>query len=273
MALQLQLRNDTAANWTAQNPILAVAEPGVENDTFKFKIGDGVTAWNSLVYGVKLALAGESIEVDYIGTSDQTGNTIPNYTFGRKGSIPYFGDSPLVEGESQRIAGFITSTGAAQRTLLASFPVPAAAVVSNQEFRFAANLFARIPTVNVDAWALLIDMEDGTAVDQGVLITMGDAQLQNFVFEGILRLIPSGFDLLLSGSDLKATLVSSALGASKTAALLGKVLEPGLDIFDIPSVLTSPSVANSINIYLVDLTATAAQTALVTGRVTIDILS
>ena len=46
----IQLRNDTAANWTAANPVLCQSEMGVENDTHKLKIGDGVTAWNDLEY-------------------------------------------------------------------------------------------------------------------------------------------------------------------------------------------------------------------------------
>lgn len=51
---QIQLRNDTAANWTSANPTLAVGEIGIETDTKKFKIGDGGTAWNSLAYNVAL---------------------------------------------------------------------------------------------------------------------------------------------------------------------------------------------------------------------------
>lgn len=51
MAVQIQFRNDTAANWTSANPTLAVGEMGIETDTDKFKIGDGSTAWTSLGYG------------------------------------------------------------------------------------------------------------------------------------------------------------------------------------------------------------------------------
>jgi hypothetical protein len=50
MATQIQLRNDTAANWTSANPTLAQGEMGVETDTAKYKIGTGSTAWNSLSY-------------------------------------------------------------------------------------------------------------------------------------------------------------------------------------------------------------------------------
>ena len=42
------IRNDTAEVWTTKNSILSKGEFGVENDTNKFKIGDGSTAWNDL---------------------------------------------------------------------------------------------------------------------------------------------------------------------------------------------------------------------------------
>lgn len=46
----IQLRHDTASNWTTTNPVLAVGEVGIETDTKKQKFGDGTTAWNSLAY-------------------------------------------------------------------------------------------------------------------------------------------------------------------------------------------------------------------------------
>jgi hypothetical protein len=47
---KLQLRRDTAANWSSTNPKLLIGEPGVETDTGKLKIGDGVQNWNQLPY-------------------------------------------------------------------------------------------------------------------------------------------------------------------------------------------------------------------------------
>ncbi len=46
----IQQRRDTAANWTAANPVLANGEFGYETDTGKLKVGDGATAWNALPY-------------------------------------------------------------------------------------------------------------------------------------------------------------------------------------------------------------------------------
>ncbi|HCB59110.1 MAG TPA: hypothetical protein DEP82_14640 [Arthrobacter bacterium] len=50
MTTRIQYRRDTAANWTAVNPVLAAGEPGYETETDKYKIGDGVSAWSALVY-------------------------------------------------------------------------------------------------------------------------------------------------------------------------------------------------------------------------------
>ena len=51
MAVQIQFRRDTAAAWTAANPVLAAGELGLETDTTYYKIGNGSTAWTSLAYG------------------------------------------------------------------------------------------------------------------------------------------------------------------------------------------------------------------------------
>jgi hypothetical protein len=50
MTVHIQIRNGTAAEWTAANPVLLLGEMGIENDTTKIKIGTGVTAWTSLPY-------------------------------------------------------------------------------------------------------------------------------------------------------------------------------------------------------------------------------
>lgn len=58
MAVQIQFRNDTAASWTSNDPILAQGELGLESDTEQFKIGNGVDAWSVLPYGGVAGAAG-----------------------------------------------------------------------------------------------------------------------------------------------------------------------------------------------------------------------
>ena len=64
MAVKLQLRRDTAANWTSANPVLSSGEIGYETDTGKFKIGNGTTNWTTASY-VILPLS------DYVLTSSK----------------------------------------------------------------------------------------------------------------------------------------------------------------------------------------------------------
>ena len=48
MAVRIQLRRDTAANWVSSNPTLRAGEIGIETDTLKFKVGNGSSPWNSI---------------------------------------------------------------------------------------------------------------------------------------------------------------------------------------------------------------------------------
>lgn len=57
VSTKILLRNDTAARWTSNNPILAKGQLGVQIDTKKFKFGDGTTPWNSLTYGAGADIA------------------------------------------------------------------------------------------------------------------------------------------------------------------------------------------------------------------------
>ena len=67
--IQLQFRRGTAAQWATDNPVLAPGELGLEKDTQQFKIGDGVTLWNSLPYGGLMGPTGLA------GTTGATGPT------------------------------------------------------------------------------------------------------------------------------------------------------------------------------------------------------
>jgi hypothetical protein len=50
MAFRIQLRRDTAENWSINNPVLFQGEAGYETDAGYLKIGNGITPWNDLPY-------------------------------------------------------------------------------------------------------------------------------------------------------------------------------------------------------------------------------
>lgn len=97
MADRIKLRRDTAANWTATNPVLAQGEPGFETDTDFLKVGDGVTAWNALGY-----VAGVGAFVS------KTGDTMTGPL-----SVPA-GASGAQVPQAQEVVGVTGSTGSAK---------------------------------------------------------------------------------------------------------------------------------------------------------------
>jgi hypothetical protein len=66
MACVIQIRNDSSANWTSVNPVLAIGELAISNDLSNFKIGDGVSAWSALSYVIPTAMSTESVQ-DIVG--------------------------------------------------------------------------------------------------------------------------------------------------------------------------------------------------------------
>ena len=48
--MAIQVRRDSAADWTSNNPTPSAGQPCYEEDTGYMKIGDGATAYNSLGY-------------------------------------------------------------------------------------------------------------------------------------------------------------------------------------------------------------------------------
>ena len=63
MAVKIQLRRGTAAQWTSANPILYEGEFGFETDTRRYKIGNGIHAWN------------DNVNLPYYATGTLTGVT------------------------------------------------------------------------------------------------------------------------------------------------------------------------------------------------------
>jgi hypothetical protein len=50
MPTQIQIRRDTGANWTSNNPILAQGEIGLDLTNTRIKIGNGTSTWTLLPY-------------------------------------------------------------------------------------------------------------------------------------------------------------------------------------------------------------------------------
>lgn len=97
MSSQIKLRRGTALQWTSTNPILGAAEVGVELDTNKFKLGDGVTEWSDLKY--------------FSSTEDFAPIDSPSFS----GSVSINGDLEI--GGSLNVSGSVTYINSSNLTL------------------------------------------------------------------------------------------------------------------------------------------------------------
>jgi hypothetical protein len=80
---KIQFRRDTAAQWTTHNPTLLAGEIGIETDTYRFKLGDGTTAWSSLNYSSKALIDDPEDYVRFLDISSITysNNLVSSITY------------------------------------------------------------------------------------------------------------------------------------------------------------------------------------------------
>lgn len=105
---QIQLRRDTAANWTALNPVLASGEVGFETDTFRFKIGNGVLAWAAIAYQGGGGGGGGELTVNgSLGSPNlvPAAGSIPNLNYQRELCFVSGTPGPVTCGNPQIVAG------------------------------------------------------------------------------------------------------------------------------------------------------------------------
>jgi hypothetical protein len=160
MAVTIQWRRDTAANWATANPILAQGEPAVELDTKKFKIGDGTTAWNSLAYGglngvminpILSGAAQEAIVVSAIGFAGYTFNVT-------SGSVQYITANSTANG-TLNIRGDASNT--LNNFLAVNASLSIVLDITNGSSAYYPNL------IQIDGTTQTVKWNGGTAISSG----------------------------------------------------------------------------------------------------------
>ncbi len=107
MAVKLQLRRDTAANWTSANPTLAAGEFAYETDTGKLKFGDGSSAWTALAYA---GIPGPTGLTGPAGSTGATGATGSTGATGATGSAGATGAGVVTGGTAGQVLSKIDGT-------------------------------------------------------------------------------------------------------------------------------------------------------------------
>lgn len=183
MASKVQLRRDTAANWTSGNPTLDSGEIGWETDTRQLKIGDGATAWTSLAYAapVENFIARTSAKTMTSNTNlqalfDGTGGT----TNGRLtvlGSVSYFFEASIalssMSGTSGNFGFSIVGAGTATFTSAAWHAIGLDATTQNTA-------------------AAVGGIWSASSAETGNVITAGTGTAASAIIKGIFRINAGG---------------------------------------------------------------------------------
>lgn len=205
MTVQIQLRRGTAAEWTAANPILALGELGLEIDTMQFKIGDGVTAWSGLAYGIEgpagaagadgaPGAPGEGVPVGgaagevlaKIDATDFNTEWVPQSGGGGGVSTPdyeYYRDIGSYHLAGQKIAGNSTSVSHSQNVLRAiPFISPRGGTVNSlgclattSSSNMRMGIYEATSATDIYPGALLIDAGAGVVTSSGLDLAISQA--------------------------------------------------------------------------------------------------
>jgi hypothetical protein len=154
MAIRIQLRRDSASNWSTNNPLLYPGEMGIETDTGKFKIGPAVnaptvgTAWNSIASYVNVTPAGLTSALgDYVLSEDVNvkGGLVQ---MDNSGNALILGPGFIVEGETDNTneTTVVFTNPTADRTI--TFPDATGTVVLADSTNTLTNKTLTSPTVS-----------------------------------------------------------------------------------------------------------------------------
>lgn len=144
----IQIRKDTAANWTTNNPTLLSGEIGLETDTRRVKIGDGATLWNALAYS--LNPLGVAAATDILRRSDGDGRYDATGSAAAAQAAAIAASQPL---DADLTAYAIAADATARRALIGAGTGNGDALVANPLSQFAATTSAQLKGVISDEMA------------------------------------------------------------------------------------------------------------------------
>ena len=198
MAIRIQLRRDTAANWVSSNPVLRQGEIGIETDTLQMKLGNGTSTWTQITAYMNLVPDGNLTIGDYVMVNDiGASNGVVGLNNDKNAVIP--ASSIILEGATDN--SFETTLTVvdptADRTI--TFPDATTTVVGTDTTQTLSNKVLTTPTIN-----------GPTITDTGQTPTIHGIYLpapHTIIFEGT------------TANDFEATLTAGEPTADRTITL------------------------------------------------------
>jgi hypothetical protein len=210
----------------------------------------------------------DTLQVDYISLTDHAGLTIPAATLAQKGGIAYFGNNPISEFRTARFVNGFTATGSSlTRYLIKSISVPASFNTLNNEtaLKFKFDVSGESLGAN---WAIQIVQAGSTSVTQGLVITVGaaNAKIAVLEFDGYI-ICQAGkiFELRSRVKETISTSVDSLPSVGDKVTLLGVTnvaIQPEINSF-------AYATASTLQIYAVEVSATASDSVIIAGSFSI----
>lgn len=236
-ASRFQFRRANASAWTSANPTLAAGELGYELDTGKFKIGDGTTAWNSLVYAANSS-----------GTETLSNKTINLGSNTIRGSLTDF-NSALTDQDFATLGGTETLTFKTLTNPTLTTPNLGAGTASSLTVTgtvSAATLSSSgAITTTTGAITTTSGTVSGTVVSAGSVNSTGNIVAVGNITTGTGAITTTNGTVTASALSASSGTISTGFGVAgtvTTAALAGAVMGTAT-----PGTLTTSGTAGALN--------------------------
>lgn len=211
-------------------------------------------------------LTPEVLTPNWVVLSDQTGNTIPPNALGQKGGLLYYGNIPLATTMPVNFSSQLQSTGTPRRSLAASIPIPASMMIE-QNILLMINLVVS-NSGGPSVFAIQFDLGGSADTSTGTLLVIVPEGQAQYFFNGIVTIGKDDNSKLYLVPYLTVPSYIHSAGASQTA-LFSDWLDAG---YGNPTGVADQNEDGSINVYLVDQSATLNDLITVEGSISISFL-
>lgn len=242
-------------------PFFDVSELGSSSHIKRTTVGELVGSGLSEV---------ESLTVDHVILSDQTGLTDPANALSQKAGLLHFNNTPVIEFNSTYVTGSHTSNGSEGRTLIGSLPIPATMMANGTSVRFKFNFnITASPKKAFQTWAIWIDFDEGEGMTSGLGICVGETDSGIVYLDGVLKIDGGATTLVPSIHSVTPPLIyGSDAGALATGNIKGKVMSAAdSDYLVVTPGVGTAGVANNLNIYVQDISASNTDILTVLGSI------